>query len=749
MGMIDELQTFNYPLCATTIYQEYIFASGLTGYWSLGDGSGSAAADGSGNGSSGTLSGGTAWTNGPVGGALHFNGSTGLVTIPDNPNLRQSTNMTVCFWMNADSFGSQTRSIINKGTNTTLNYAVSLGPSPGNQVIFSQYTSSGGLVSVSSTAPVSIGVWHHVAAVIQGNEAQLYLDGGLSGTTILYGSGATNGSPVYLGTNFAGSLAEVRVYNRALSEAEVQTIYTSSAASFELLQPLAGANFWLGETINLVTSFPTNPCAVLGYQFYSGSTLLGTNLSGGFPWTPATNGTYTLSVEVLYADGAVLATPPVTVTVEAHPQVNLTGPTNGAVFYPGSDITMTAGVTNTVDTVTNVSFYINGALFGSDATFPFSMTKCCWSSGTYVLTAVAEDTNGFSSRSAPVTITVGNPTPTGDSGWWDAAFGTAADQNVGVFTYAAVGLTASGGAVYFWEYRSMFSGASAGVWTNGNLVSLGSSTNSAAVQGNAMATDGVGVYLAGFASTTSNEIETLQLAGTNWANLGDYLNNGVSNIAVVNSEIYVGGAFTNSVSFASVTNASAQYLAVLNRGSNTWDSVGNGLNGPVYAIGSYNGNLVIGGSFTNAGGNTNANYLAMLVGNTWTNLGAGINGYVNAIATCGSNLFVGGFFTAIGANTNAQFIAQWNGRMWSALASGLVPNFGANSTSGVYSISVLGNVLYAGGCFFSVTSGTNSIPAANIAKATWSEATQTWSWSDLDGGVYDDVPSGGMSPYPR
>ncbi|HPC58933.1 MAG TPA: Ig-like domain-containing protein, partial [Kiritimatiellia bacterium] len=55
----------------------------------------------------------------------------------------------------------------------------------------------------------------------------------------------------------------------------------------------------------------------------------------------------------------------------------------------------------------------------------------------------------------------------------------------------------------------------------------------------------------------------------------------------------------------------------------------------------------------------------------------------------------------------------------------------------VYSIAARGDTLYAAGRFGKAwVDETNSIATANIAQARWSESQQSWSWSDLDLGIY-------------
>ena len=63
------------------------------------------------------------------------------------------------------------------------------------------------------------------------------------------------------------------------------------------------------------------------------------------------------------------------------------------------------------------------------------------------------------------------------------------------------------------------------------------------------------------------------------------------------------------------------------------------------------------------GSNPYANYIVRYDTNTysWNALYQGLNSYVYAIAIEGSNVFVGGIFTNAGDNTNADYIARWDG----------------------------------------------------------------------------------------
>ena len=67
------------------------------------------------------------------------------------------------------------------------------------------------------------------------------------------------------------------------------------------------------------------------------------------------------------------------------------------------------------------------------------------------------------------------------------------------------------------------------------------------------------------------------------------------------------------------------------------------------ALTVYNGELIAGGRFTTAGGVT-CNYIARWNGATWQPLGAGMNGDVYALTVYNGELIAGGYFTTAGGN---------------------------------------------------------------------------------------------------
>src|SRR5688572_26733243 len=128
--------------------------------------------------------------------------------------------------------------------------------------------------------------------------------------------------------------------------------------------------------------------------------------------------------------------------------------------------------------------------------------------------------------------------------------------------------------------------------------------------------------------------------------------------------VCVGGVFSRA------GGAPANNIAKWNGSS--WSALGAGMDGPVYALAMFGGDLYAGGNFTTAGGSP-ANYIAKWDGSNWTAVGSGMDSAVLALTVSGSDLYAGGAFTAAGENP-ANRIAKWDGSRWSTLGSGMNSN---------------------------------------------------------------------------
>jgi len=94
------------------------------------------------------------------------------------------------------------------------------------------------------------------------------------------------------------------------------------------------------------------------------------------------------------------------------PTVNITSPSNGSTFTPGSTINLTASASDPDGSVAKVEFFQNGNLLGEDTSSPYSYSWANVSAGSYTLAAKATDNEGASTTSTQVYISVtsgGNP----------------------------------------------------------------------------------------------------------------------------------------------------------------------------------------------------------------------------------------------------------------------------------------------------------------------------------------------------
>ena len=196
-----------------------------------------------------------------------------------------------------------------------------------------------------------------------------------------------------------------------------------------------------------------------------------------------------------------------------------------------------------------------------------------------------------------------------------------------------------------------------------------------------------------------------------WNPVGSGANNVVAVITVDGTNVYAGGSFTDIGG-----DPNADRIAKWN--GTTWSALGSGLNSTVRAIVVSGTDLYVGGQFTDAGGDPNADYIAKWNGTSWSALGTTpLTSDVNTIAVSGTDIYVGGDFIDAGGNTSADKIAKWNGTSWSALGSGL--------NTLVRDIAVSGTDVYAGGDFTNVGGDPNADMIAKWNGSAWSAVGST------------------------
>jgi len=196
----------------------------------------------SGNGNHATLPGGTsapAWVFSEWGVVLDFDGSNDFLILPDSPSLNITTNITMSAWIKTSEPDSTQMNIIGGYDRISpfngYGFGVSIGGGLDGKL---KYWDSSSWVS-SSTA-VNDGAWHLVAVSVNGSNATFYLDGQSDGSPeagnpdSFSGDRAIGARADDANNPFLGLIDDVRIYNRALTAAEVFALYE---LGFKMLDP--------------------------------------------------------------------------------------------------------------------------------------------------------------------------------------------------------------------------------------------------------------------------------------------------------------------------------------------------------------------------------------------------------------------------------------------------------------------------------------------------------------------------------
>ncbi len=209
-------------------------STGPVGWWKLDENTGLSAVDGSGSGNNGTLLNGPAWTAGRLGSALAFDGINDNVTIPHSTSLALAGAFSMAAWVNPAISTTNFKSLMVKNY-THFFYASSKGYC-GNGAVLVGFVGSAGTKTVCAPTPLPANAWTHLAATNDGSVLRLYRNGVMTSSAAVTGAPSTSTGTLQLGASrfgeyFNGKLDEARVYNRALSAAEVLALFNAAAPS--------------------------------------------------------------------------------------------------------------------------------------------------------------------------------------------------------------------------------------------------------------------------------------------------------------------------------------------------------------------------------------------------------------------------------------------------------------------------------------------------------------------------------------
>jgi hypothetical protein len=215
-----------------------VLNTGLVGYWDFNESAGNVAYDKSGKMNTGTWAGTgtTYWVDGKIGKAGNFNGSNNYIQTT-NDTIITSGAHTLCAWVKTPAPFLDAYII---GTSYPFWFGVASWGDYGHTKVF---ISNDDTSTNATSNAFTDNAWHYVCGIrYSDNTATLYVDGLQSGAVKqsagTVSAGTDNfriGATLAPGNFMNGLVDEFRIYNRALSESEIERLY-------KLSQPKMGIN---------------------------------------------------------------------------------------------------------------------------------------------------------------------------------------------------------------------------------------------------------------------------------------------------------------------------------------------------------------------------------------------------------------------------------------------------------------------------------------------------------------------------
>jgi hypothetical protein len=222
----------------------------LVAHWPMDEGGGDEIDDIIGKGGVGTFVGAPNWVDGVFGSAVECSQGN-YIRIPGNPDI-EPPSVTATMWVYFNDVGPPRQDFFSKNDD----YALSLHEwdeapgTPGHGTIFPIIRSPANVWTViKGTVVVEAGRWYHVALVYDAGTEDLltYIDGVEDARTVAPGGIGQSGGPLtlgdYSGRVLRGILDEVKIWNEALSQSEIQAdmgMATTAVSSHGKLSALWG-----------------------------------------------------------------------------------------------------------------------------------------------------------------------------------------------------------------------------------------------------------------------------------------------------------------------------------------------------------------------------------------------------------------------------------------------------------------------------------------------------------------------------
>ncbi len=390
---------------------------------------------------------------GKIGQALNFGNNQYVASSSAANFLSPSTSFTVSSWINTPTPAGN-KTVFGKATANEREVQLLLNSS-------GSVSSFVGGANNTATAVLSANQWIHLVLVNDTSSglSHIYTNGALT-KSLAPGSVTAPGIDFLIGarrnsTNtdstiyFSGYIDDVRIYNRALSQSEISSIYNLTDISpitpptpTDTTSPTTPTNLSATGTTQTQTTLSwtasTDAVGVSGYRVFRNGTQIATTATPSYTATGLTaSTTYSFTVSAYDAAGNV-STQSTAVSVTTASTTN-TAPTANAgadqtITLPTSSVTLTGSGTDSDGTISSYSWSKVSSLAGTiTSTSSASTTITGLAQGTHTFRLTVTDNGGLTASDDvviivnPVVTTGGNKifqidfggTPSGIAGWND------------------------------------------------------------------------------------------------------------------------------------------------------------------------------------------------------------------------------------------------------------------------------------------------------------------------------------------
>jgi hypothetical protein len=295
-GALDDLRVYDRVLSGTDIaVLASSLGTGRVGWYKLDD-SGTTATDSATNPQNGTLlpgGGEGTWTTGQVDGALTFNGTTQYVSIPATAKLDFTGDFSLAAWVTRSAPTAGNDCLLARTDGNSTDYEFCLMDSDGADTgKLRLYVDVPATTTLFSTSGVTDTLPHHVAVTRLGSTVTFYVDGQPVGTGTLSGALQDANVTTLLGSNsnpaslLGGTLDEVLLYNRALTQSEITALASlNTAPSCTITTPASSPTAVGSQPYTALEGAATDDTLVETVTWVNSATMSGGNATdGGGGW---------------------------------------------------------------------------------------------------------------------------------------------------------------------------------------------------------------------------------------------------------------------------------------------------------------------------------------------------------------------------------------------------------------------------------------------------------------------------------